>query len=120
MSKPWSTRLLDALRRLGVQVDANAEAAIQAERDRDPTASTEDIVQRLSLAPDDVIAEAAQVAKRRDGDALMRERIESAKLALGAAGAAAGGLASTARAVASLPPGTRSSEPPSDLPGEGA
>ena len=64
LRKSWNSPLLAALARLGSKVDLRV---IDSEKSKDPEASTMDIVQRMSLAPPEVVAQALEIAAQ-EGD----------------------------------------------------
>ena len=71
----WSSSFLAILRRQGVEIDKETELLIKEEKDRDPEATTIDIVERLSLAPPAVIERAKVIYGSND---LFEERVRLA------------------------------------------
>jgi hypothetical protein len=92
--------LLDVLRRLGAPIDRHAEAAVNEEKDRDPEATTEDIVIRLSLAPPGMVQQAVVIAKEEASTDILKDRYLQATAELRETRRAAVRLSQTAAAVA--------------------
>lgn len=76
--KSWGRGLLEILRSMGVSIDKTAEETIAEEKEAAPHSSTADIVQRLSLAPPEVIEKALQIAKDEGSMELLEDRLQQA------------------------------------------
>lgn len=77
--RSWGRGLLDILRELGVTIDRKAESLVEHEKEVDPTATTEDIVQRLSLAPPEVVQRAVIIATEEGSTEVLSDRFARAK-----------------------------------------
>lgn len=77
--RSWGSSFLAILRRQGVKIDKETELMIEAEKDRDPEATTIDIVERLSLAPPEVIQQAKIVAQESGSTDMFAERVRQAR-----------------------------------------
>jgi hypothetical protein len=70
------------LRKLGVKIDRTVEKQIEDEREQNPESTTADIVQRLSLAPPEIIEKAVEIAKESDSPELLADYLREAKAAV--------------------------------------
>ena len=70
--------LLDILRQLGAPIDRHMEQVVAAEKERDPDATTEDIVMRLSLAPPAMVHQAVVLAQEEGSVEALEDRFARA------------------------------------------
>lgn len=99
MRKRWGRSVVTILQQLGVPIGPKEQAQIAHEREVDPSATTADIVQRLSLAPPELVTQAVALAKAEGSTEILADRFLAAKLSLQEAAEASLQLRETAQAI---------------------